>query len=174
MRCLTSADIHSIFIDFPQTGDHHALDGMMIQVVCGQLDFFSSIGDSKPLQVLYVPRAPNDLYFWRSTPSKTSPFPTKNGAVNCPTTCRLHLSFLRWNNPYNLLLTIRYPALAPQSISQNFRQSRHNALTAKDYSCGFGDCKSKFAVILFLSACLVSILINCVSLFSEISFWDPF
>ena len=39
MRCLTSADIHSIFIDFPQAGDHHALDGMMIQVVCGQLDF---------------------------------------------------------------------------------------------------------------------------------------
>ena len=31
--------VHSIFIDFPQTGDHHPLDGMMFQVFCGELEF---------------------------------------------------------------------------------------------------------------------------------------
>lgn len=69
-----TADIHSIFIDFPQTRDHYPLDGMMIQVFCGQLDFFSSIGDSKPLQLLYVPSAPNDLFFKGQPPKNKPPF----------------------------------------------------------------------------------------------------
>ena len=136
--------------------------------------FFSSIGDSKPLQVLYVPRAPNDLYFWRSTPSKTSPFPTKTGAVNCPTTCRLHLSFLRWNNPYNLLLTIRYPAWHLSQYHKTLGKAGTMPSRQKIIVAVLVTVRASLRWFCFLSACLVSILINCVSLFSEISFWDPF